>query len=518
MLSKDERRYLNFLEYELALQEAEEDLIRFAEVTMPVLRFPDDPHKTTYVAAKHHRIMARKMMQVERGESRKVIINTGPRHGKTEICTRRFTAWLSGRNPDKDIIVATYNEKFAQNFGKEVSDIISSQRFKQIFPEYSLTRDNNEHKTTHAGGDLFFLGRQSTTTGRGADVIIVDDPTKNEKEVKTQEFRDGVWEWFTQTLLTRRHTDKAAIVVSQTRWHEDDIVGRISDKSNPAYSAKFAKGFEIIDLPCIAVENDPMGRKVGEPLWPERFGLEYLEEMQEANPTAFSALYQCDPTPEDGVFFSPEEIHEYERSELPQSLKWYVVSDHAVSTKSLNDLSCLVPFGVDETGTAWVSPNITWKRMDSQDAVEAMLEIIREMRPMFWYAERDHISKAIGPFLKKRMKEEGVYCPIVEEHPVNDKVQRAQSGRARCAQGRIMFPKFAPWWQKAKSEMLKFPNGRFDDFVDCVSMIGLKLGSHVSAGVIQKKKRYEPGTYGHLLEQFRRQDDEEGFRKAMRGW
>lgn len=514
----DLQRYLQLLEYELALQDAEEDLIRFAEVTMPDMRYPEDPARTRYLAARHHRMMADLMMRVERGEERKVILNTAPRHGKTELCTKRFAAWYSGRNPHHDIIVATYNEKFAEDFGKDVREIIASQRFRQVFPDYSLKAQSNEMLKTYAGGDIFFLGRRSSTTGRGGNLIIVDDPTKDDKEVKYQSFREDCWQWFTQTLLTRRHDDKAAIVVTQTRWHEDDIVGRITDKTNPAYSKKFSDGFKIVNLPAIAEGDDPLGRKAGEPLWPERFGLPYLEEMREANAAAFAALYQCDPTPDDGVFFRQEEIHEYNLADLPQKLTMYCVSDHAVGTKDVNDPSCMVPFGICDNGDAWVMPQIVWKRMDGQEAVEEMIEIMKTKSPVFWYAEKGHITKSLGPFLNKRMQEEGVYTPIIEEHPVGDKIQRAQSGRARCAQGKIRFPSFAPWWPRAKAELLKFPNGRFDDFVDCVSMIGSKVGYHVGPGKVIQKSKFEPGTFGYMLKEFRDRDYEREAEKAAAGW
>lgn len=308
------------------------------------------------------------------------------------------------------------------------------------------------------------------------------------------------------------------LVSHNTRWHEDDIVGRISDPSNPSYSSRFAEGFEIINLPAIANDGDPLFREIGEPLWPERFGLAYLEEMRDANPTSFAALYQCDPTPDDGVFFRNEEIFEYELHELPERLQLYTVSDHAVSTASMNDATCMVTFGVDDNGTAWIMPEIVWKKLDAQSAVEEMINIIKLHNPIFWYAERGHITRAIGPFLEKRMMEESVYCPIIEDHPVGDKVQRAQSGRARCAQGKIRFPKWVPWWARAKSEMLKFPNGRFDDFVDCVSMIGMKMNTHSGPGSVIAKKEFAPGTFGHMLKQFREEDMLNSARKARAGW
>lgn len=515
---KQRDKYLALLRYELALQEAEENLLRFAEVTMPVEKAMDDPSRSKYIACAHHKFMADLMMKVERGEAKKVIIATAPRHGKSEICTRRFAAWYTGRHPTKDIIIATYNAKFAEDFGAEVREIIRSQRFRQVFPDYELDKWAADHITNKAGGNIYFIGRRSTTTGRGGDLIIVDDPTKDDKEAVSADFREDCWQWFTQTLLTRRHTDRAAVVISQTRWHEDDIIGRLTDPSNPAYSAKLHEGFELFNLPAIAVEDDPMGRKPGEALWPERFNLDYLDEMREANARAFAALYQSDPVPESGVFYQKEGIFEYEAAELPERLTMYCASDHAVATKNINDRTCIIPYGVDDRGDAWILPDVVWERMASDEAVEQVIEVIRWHKPVFWYAEKGQIAKSIGPFIEKRMREEGVYVPFVLEMRTQDKMQYAHSARARCAQGRIRFPRWAPWWPRAKTEMLKFPNARFDDFPDTLSIIGMRMNQNHGPGANLVKKGPKEGTFGWLKEQFKRQDRDAAARAARAGW
>lgn len=516
----DLEEYLHLLKYELALKEAEEDLLRFAEVTMLDPKRPDDPQATLYMPAAHHRFMARKMMDAIFTPGSKLIINTAPRHGKSELCTRRAAAWYTGLFPHRDVMVATYNENFASDFSKDVRAILASKRFHQIFPDYGdLVVKNDEHLKNKHGGNLYFIGRNSTTTGRGADLILVDDPTKNEVEVRTLEFRQKVWEWFTKTLLTRRHTDKASIAISQTRWNEDDLVGRLTDPNNPAYAERFAKGFEVINLAAIAEQDDPLGRDEGEPLWPERFGIEYLEQQRDVDPGGFAALYQSNPTPDDGVFYQAEDIHEYDIDDLPANLRMYVVSDHAVSTKQINDKTCIVPFGICENGFAWVLPKIVWRRMDTHMAVEEMIRIMDQYKPLFWYGEKGQISKSIGPYLRKRQTEEEIYCPVIEQHPAADKQTRAHPARARCAQGRILFPKQASWWPAAKSEMLKFPNGRFDDFCDCVSLIGMNVHTHTGPGTAPQGDRApKPGTFGHMLAQFRQQDADAASRKARSGW
>lgn len=516
----DLKYYEKLLKYELALMDAEEDLVTFAEVTMPLKKFPDDPSKSAYRSMDHHRFMGKTMMEVERGERLKVILNLPPRTGKSELCTRRMCAWFSGKHPELDVIVATYNSDFAEDFGKEVREIIRSPRFKQIFPDYRLVPggEGSAHLITHEQGNLYFLGKRSPTTGRGGHLILVDDPTKDDKDVKHDTFREDVWDWFTKTLLTRRHHYQCPIVIAQTRWSEDDIIGRITDPSNPKYAEVFADGFKMINIPALALEDDPIGRKVGEPLWPERFPLKHYLEMQAVDPVGFSSLYQCDPTPAQGVFYQVDEIQTYKRGELPDNLTIYAASDHAVGTKNHNDPSCMGTYGVCEKGNAYILPNLVWRRIDTKDAVEAMIKIMRDDKPLFWYAEKGHISKSIGPFLKIAMMEAEVYCPVIEDHPVGDKLQRAQSARGRAAQGKILFPADAPWWPKAKAELLKFPNARHDDFVDFVSIIGMKLTSQINPNMRKKKTGFEPGTFGHMLRDFKRQDREAEASNSRRGW
>lgn len=512
--------YERLLEYELALLNASEDLVTFAEVTMPHKKYPDDITKSRYQAARHHHVMGDLMMEVEAGDRLKVILNLPPRHGKSELCTKRMCAWFSGRHPELDVIVATYNRDFAEDFGKEVREIVRSKRFQQIFPEYSLVMggEASDHLITNMGGNLYFLGKRSPTTGRGADLILVDDPTKDDKDVKHDTFRDDCWEWFTQTLLTRRHHDQCAVVLTQTRWHEDDLVGRITDDTNIKYSEIFSNGFEMVNLPALAIEDDPLGREVGDPLWPERFGLDYLNEMQGANPVSFSALYQCDPTPATGVYYQADEIHTYKRGELPDNLTIYAASDHAVGTKQLNDPTCMGTYGVCDQGNAYVLPHLVWRRIDTKTAVAEMIKIMKDQKPVFWYAEKGHISKSIGPFLSVEKKEAGVHCPVIEDHPIGDKIQRAQSARGAAAQGKILFPEDAPWWPKAKKELLKFPNARHDDFVDFVSIIGMKLNSQITPSKRRRATEYKEGTFGHMLEGFKRQDRMTKRIEARRGW
>lgn len=305
--------------------------------------------------------------------------------------------------------------------------------------------------------------------------LLIDDLYKDHEEARSPNIRDQAWNWFTKVAMTRRMNPKL-VMITMTRWHSDDIVGRITDPENPCYNAIEAKKWKIIRLPAIAEDDDPLGRAEGEPLWAGRFDLDFLQSQQRLDPLGFAALYQQRPTVADGVLFRRENIQRYDPADLPDDLRYYCTSDHAVGTKQRNDPSCFGKAGVDKQDNLWLV-DLFWKRVPTDQAVEAMLTMGGGNRaPIIWWAERGHISQSIGPFLYKRMAETGVYINIREVTPVGDKEQRAQSIAARVAMGKLYVPK-GPVWDKLVEEMLSFPNGIHDDAVDMLSLFGLGLQS-----------------------------------------
>lgn len=316
--------------------------------------------------------------------------------------------------------------------------------------------------------------------------LICDDLIKDDKEAQSQAIRDQAWNWFTKVAMTRR-MGKKLVILTFTRWHADDPIGRLTDPENPCYNETLAKKIKIINLPAIAEEDDPLGRKEGEALWPELYDLDFLREQQSLDPLGFAALYQQRPSLLDGDMFKRENIRFYDK--LPEDLRYYAASDHAVGTNQRNDPSCFIRIGIDRNDDIYIT-DVVWKRMPTDQAVEAMLAMGRGPRaPLRWWAERGHISKSIGPFLRKRMLETGTYIIISEVTPVADKAQRAQSIAARVAMGKVYFPKTAQWTEKAINEMMAFPNGTHDDFCDALAYIGLGLQSQFRPGNNKQAER-----------------------------
>lgn len=476
--------------------DARDDLMCFTKFTMPSVEYHDDVTQSAYECARFHEEIAKVLQQVVRGEITQLIFCMPPRHGKTELATKRLAAWFSGKFPHQDVIVAAASDNLAEDFGADVRSIMHSPRYKQVFPSFRLRRGGNakDNIQTDRGGRLIFAGRGGQINGRGAHLLLIDDLYKDAAEAGSEAIRHQAWEWFTKVALYRR-MGKRLTVITMNRWHSDDIIGRLTDPENPKYNEQEAKSWKIIRLPGLAEEDDPLGRAVGEPLWPEKgYDREYHLSNQRRDPLGFASLTQQSPTVADGVLFRRETIQRYKPDELPEVMRFYCSSDHAVGTKQRNDPSCFIKVGVDRQSNIYIV-DVFWQRVKTDVAVEAMLTMAGgNMRPLIWWAERGHISKSIGPFLRKRMQETGTHINLVEVTPAVDKEQRAQSIAARVGMGKVYFPQDAWWAEKAITELLAFPNGTRDDFVDALAYIGLGLESQFGAKEVKKKVEPKFGT------------------------
>jgi len=483
------------------IRSARDKLIPFAQVTMPDVNKPDDPNGSRYMPARHHLALAAALEQVEAGEWLNLMVSMPPRHGKTELTTKRMLAWFVGRDPTRSVAVGTYSDDLAGDIGRDVRALMEMPLYREMFPGAGLRKGSKsaDRMQTEAGGMLFFVGRGTGITGRGADLIVIDDPFKNRAEADSKATRDAVWKWWQDDISTRILDEGGRFVIVMTRWHEDDLIGRLTDPNNPHFIEEEAKKWRMLDLPALAREGDPLGRNPGEALWPERFGVKHLEAIRTRSPRTFSALYQGRPTPEEGDDFKADWLKTYTMRELPSQLKMYAASDLAVETKTVNDKSCFGVGGVCENGILWIMPDLEWGRFPPDDTVDRMIRLMKARRPLHWWAEGDHINKAIGPFLRTRMREERVWCVVEGVTVRQDKRMMATTARGMLQAGMVRFPAFTPWWADAKEEMLKFPNATHDDFVSFLS----HLCNGVDRFVRAKKSKFAPtgprtGTIGWI--------------------
>jgi predicted phage terminase large subunit-like protein len=500
---------------------SQDDLLTFAKYMRPNPQNIHDPTDSVYVVEQHHAFIADRLQALERGDIHRLILSVPPRHGKSELATNTFIPWVVGRNPLWSIIMSTYNQNFAGDFGRKVRGIMLDPRYQQVFPNTKLQAGSKaaDRMNTEAGSQLTFVGKGGSLTGRGGHLLLIDDPIKDRKEADSGLVRDQLWAWFTQVFMTRAMVDDVRVLLIQTRWHEDDLIGRLTDPHNANYSHTEASRWEVINLPALAGDDDPLGRKKGQPLWPSRFSTTHLAGVRDQDTRGFSALYQGEPAPDSGLFFTPDDIVEYHRmDDLPRDMTFYGASDHAVSTEQWADKTCLMLFGIDAQDDIWILPETQLGRFTSNVQIEAMINLIKKRRPLFWFAERGHITKSIGPFLRKRMQEERTFTGIVELTATNDKQQRAQSIKGRMAAQKVHFPSWAGWYQEARRQMLTFPAGAKDDFVDTLSMVGLGLQLQTRAKPKAAKEETKPGTFGWLKKESDRKRLREALARQKDGW
>jgi len=254
-----------------------------------------------------------------------------------------------------------------------------------------------------------------------------------------------------------------------TRWHDDDLAGRLLEEAKAG-----GEQWEVVSLPAIAVagEPDPLGRQPGERLWPEWFTQEQMETAQR-DLRNWSALYQQRPMPESGDFFKVDWFNWYDEAPPRDRLRIYGASDFAV-TKDGGDYTCHLVAGVDVRDDLYLLD--CWHQQTSSDVwCETQLDLIERYHPLEWAHEAGQLDKGIGPFLEKRQRERGLWVFRRRLATVGDKSVRAQSIRARCAQGKVFLPRRAPWAPGFVDELLRFPAGRHDDMVDSFGLLGQLL-------------------------------------------
>lgn len=484
---------------------ARDSLLDYMSLTMPDPEDPDDVTKSKYQITPQARLLCQIIEKVERGELQRVAVSIGPQMGKSQVLSRGAPAWLSGRDPTRNLILGSYNQDFANEFGDDVRSIVNSAAHKQVFPEHEL-RIGGAAKSlliSTKNGKQAFVGVGGSGTGKPADVFIVDDPIRNDDDAQSQVHRQRVWNWFTKVANTRIHND-SAIVVVHTRWHEDDLIGRLCDPDHPLRNKDYAgisEDWTYINLPAVVddpklaealgltlmVQTDELvraqfGIKPIAALWPQRFSLNFLAKQKRMDKRGFSSLRMGKPAPEDGDYFKNTDLVEYHTpGDLPKNLRKYGASDHAVTEKQKNDASVLGCVGIDENDDIWILPDVVWDRMETDAIVEAMLVQFKTHSPMLWWMESELISKSFGPFLRKRMQEESIYTAIDPVTVSKDKKARARSIQGRMQMHKVHFPAFAHWWPDAKNQLLKFPYGTHDDWVDWLAHIGMGLTKEIGA-------------------------------------
>ncbi len=422
-----------------------------------------------YIPADHHRLLIGYLEKVVNGEIDRLMIWMPPGSAKSTYASVLFPPWWLEKNPSKLIIGVSHTGELATDFGRKIRNLVLN-----FGPQlgYTLREDSTaagRWNTEHDGG-FYGAGICGNITGRRADLGLIDDPVKSRADAQSEVVQKRQYEWYRFDFMSRLKPG-APVIIIQTRWHEADLSGRLlADEGRVENGGRWT----VLSLPMEAGDNDPLGRAPGQRLWGEYFTASMVTDAKR-DPRVWSCLYQQNPTPEEGNFFKAEWFIGYQPGDLPVNLHVYMASDHAVSEEQGADSTVAVCVGVDEDGIIWVLPDVVWERADSSVCADRLIDMVDRRKPITWWAEKGHISKAMGPFLRERMMRRRVYCQIEEVTPSRDKVTRAQAIKDRMAMGLVRFPKFATWWAEAYSQMISFPAAAHDDFVDALAHVGAAI-------------------------------------------
>ena len=407
-----------------------------------------------------------------------------PRHGKSELTSKYFPAWYLGNFPDRRIIISSYEADFAASWGRKSRDVLEEWGSKLfgIKIRSDSSAGNRWDIENHDGG-VNTAGVGGPIIGKGAHVLIIDDPVKNAEEANSKTMREKIWEWWKSTAYTRLEPGGAVILI-MTRWHEDDLAGRIL-----AEMENGGESWKEVCLPALAEENDPIGRVPGEALFPERYNETAIQEIQKTiGGYWFSALYQQRPSPAEGKIFKRSWFR-YFTIEIHEKEKYYLLHTET-GVKRIESNKCSIFQTCDPAATESEQSDYfvlsTWAMTPEKDLL--LLDVFRERaettkhefimksqyqlwKPNFQGVE----NRTFGLNIIQGLKKTGL--PIRPLKADSDKISRAWTVAARYEIGAVYHLLNAPWLADIEKELLDFPNGVHDDFVDTASYAGIEIVS-----------------------------------------
>jgi predicted phage terminase large subunit-like protein len=410
-------------------------------------------------AALHYRIAAQ-LERVANNEIDRLMLLVPPRHGKSELASRRFPAWILGRHPELQFISASASATLSEDFGRDVRNTINGSEYAEIF-DTRLAEDSQARGRwrTQAGGSYYAVGVGGSLYGIGADILLIDDPFGSASDARSERIRKDVHLWYSGTCYNRLEKNGRIIIIAH-RVHQDDLSGRLL-----AQQAAGGDKWEVVELKALSD---------GKALWPEKFDADALARIKQ-NITAqdWAALYMQEPTQETGSYFKEEWLRPYIDEPPLNNLNIYGASDFAVTSDG-GDYTCHVVLGVDHRNRHFLL-DLWREQASSRIWLEIYCDLVRKWRPNFWAMEKGQITGALGPFLEKRSIERKAWTCRELFPTKHDKCTRAQSIRGRMELSGLFVPAAAKWLPDLKAELLAFPTGRHDDQVDALGLLGLLM-------------------------------------------
>ncbi|MFC1023617.1 phage terminase large subunit [Pasteurella multocida] len=447
---------------------------------LPFVMYFNEAYTPGWVHADICRRLEQFSRDVVAGKSPRLMLFMPPRSGKSEIASKTFPAWHLGHNPTHDIIGCSYSAALAIDFSRKVRGLVQDERYQNIFPtRMDEASQSAERWNTAQGGGYVAAGVQGPITGRGAHCAIIDDVLRDREAAESEVTRQAIIDWYSSTLYTRLAPGGGVIVI-MTRWHEADLGGWLLSCMKEAEQELAETGewpedadrWEVVKYPAIATHDEEY-RKAGEALHPERYDIKALNKIKRTLiPRDWEALYQQNPVSADGDYFKKEHFRLYDTAPDISTLRVYAAWDLAIGKKDSNDFTCGVVVGIDRSNDIWVLHRY-YGRWSADELIQKFFECQDTWSPALQGIEHGQIEMTLEPFILKEMNEKKKKFSYIKlKTRGNDKMTRARPIQGRMEQGRVHFPRQAPWFQEMQNEMLAFPAGKHDDQVDALAWIG----------------------------------------------
>lgn len=479
-MTRLEREELYRLKEEQAQRQARQTLLAFTTYT-----------KKDYDVNWHHRVLCHYLDRFIVGEIKRLIVIMPPRHGKSELVSRRLPSYIFGKKPDAKVIACSYSADLARMMNRDCQRIMDGPEYLRLFPETTLFGKNIRtvaHGTALRNSEIFEIvdregqyrasGIGGGITGMGADYAIIDDPIKNQQEADSEVYRNNVWDWYTSTLYTRLEKDDH-VLLTLTRWNEDDLAGRLMElqRTDPKADKWVVLHFPAIKTEELSHEEDI--RENGEALWPRKYDLERLEKIKAVGGSyVWSGLYQGTPSGDGGNIFKRKDFRWYKV--LPKYRARVIQSwDTAFKKDEQNDYSVCVTWLESEQG--YYILNVHRERLEFPELIKVMKEMFKKWKPDGVYVEDKASGQSAIQTLERKTK-----IPILPRGSDKDKVAKWKAVSAHVEAGNVYLPEDGvevpdakgnltdtEWLHDFIKEVTGVPNTKFDDQADAFQ-IGLK--------------------------------------------
>jgi len=435
--------------------------------------------------ARHHQLIIDEIEAFLDSDDEVLLLFAPPGSAKSTYISVLFPSWYLARHPSHSILAATHSVEFAERWGRRVrNDIALEGRALGI----ELSQDNAAAArwSLVQGGEYYGVGAGTGISGFRADLGIGDDFFGSREDAWSELVRNKRWDWYVDDFSARLKPG-AKRVIMNTRWHAEDIAGRVLEQMERGT----VRG-RVISIPAIAEAlDDPIGRKPGDYLWDDPSGYNYAEflrqRQRETSPMMWSALYQQRPSPEEGEYFRAAWLKPYDKAPARETLRIYGGSDYAVTADG-GDFTCHVVVGLDPEGRMYLLD--LWRKQTASDEwIEAFCDLVKQWKPLSWGEEQGQIRAGVGPYLDRRQRERQAYCAREPFPTRGDKAVRAQSIRGRMALDSLYVPVAASWYPAFRAELLSFPAGKHDDQVDALGLIGQLLDMMIPGSPPAKPER-----------------------------